>query len=139
MLDYLDKGYFVMFFFGFLIDKINLFPFFLGISLGLFISTNNSTIKYLSLFNQSYSYIKKNLDIYIPDDTFISKENIISKNINTTTNDINTTTTNDINTTTNDINTTTTNDINTTTNDYQSSNPENCQQVDSNENIKSPL
>ena len=124
MLDYLDKGYFVMFFFGFLIDKINLFPFFLGISLGLFISTNNSTIKYLSLFNQSYSYIKKNLDIYIPDDTFISKENIISKNINTTTND---------------INTTTTNDINTTTNDYQSSNPENCQQVDSNENIKSPL
>ena len=96
----------------------------MGISLGLFISTNNSTIKYLSLFNQSYSYIKKNLDIYIPDDTFISKENIISKNINTTTND---------------INTTTTNDINTTTNDYQSSNPENCQQVDSNENIKSPL
>ena len=51
MLEYIDKGYVIMFFFGFLIDKINLFPFFLGISLGLFVSTNNSTIQYLYLFH----------------------------------------------------------------------------------------
>ena len=109
MLDYLDKGYFVMFFFGFLIDKINLFPFFLGISLGLFISTNNSTIKYLSLFNESYNYIKTNLDVFIPtNDTIIP---------------------------TNDTNTTLSYDIQETT----SNNQKNSNKMDDNENIKSPL
>lgn len=118
MLDYLDKGYFVMFFFGFLIDKINLFPFFLGISLGLFISTNNSTIKYLSLFNESYNYIKTNLDVFIPtnDTTIPPNDNIIP--------------TNDTNT-----NTTLSYDIQETT----SNNQKNSNKMDDNENIKSPL
>ena len=116
MLDYLDKGYFVMFFFGFLIDKINLFPFFLGISLGLFISTNNSTIKYLSLFNESYNYIKTNLDVFIPtNDTIIP--------------------TNDTIIPTNDTNTTLSYDIQETT----SNNQKNSNKMDDNENIKSPL
>ena len=63
MLEYIDTGYLIMFFFGFLIDKINLFPFILGISLGLFISTHKSTIQYYELFNNIYSSFKKQLDI----------------------------------------------------------------------------
>ena len=123
MLDYLDKGYFVMFFFGFLIDKINLFPFFLGISLGLFISTNNSTIKYLSLFNESYNYIKTNIDVFIPtNDTIIpTNDTIIS--------------TNDTIIPSNDTNTTLSYSIQETT----SNNQKNSNKMDDNENIKSPL
>ena len=129
MLDYLDKGYFVMFFFGFLIDKINLFPFFLGISLGLFISTNNSTIKYLSLFNESYNYIKMNLDVFIPNDTIIPTNDTIIP-----TNDTIIPTNNTI-IPTNDSNTILSKEIQETT----SNNQTNYNKMDDNGNIKSPL
>ena len=144
MLDYLDKGYFVMFFFGFLIDKINLFPFFLGISLGLFISTNNSTIKYLSLFNESYNYIKTNIDVFIPtndtiiptNDTIIpSNDTIIPTNDTIIPTNDTIISTNDTIIPSNDTNTTLSYSIQETT----SNNQKNSNKMDDNENIKSPL
>ena len=79
MLEYIDTGYLIMFFFGFLIDKINLFPFLLGIFLGLYISAHKCTIQYYELFNNIYGYFKKQLDII-----FINQNNEdkTSENIN---------------------------------------------------------
>ena len=57
----IDKSHWIMFSFGFLIDKINLFPFILGLLFGMYINKNIfNTLDYTifkNLFSRMYVYM----------------------------------------------------------------------------------
>ena len=59
------NNYWIMFLFGFLIDKINLFPFILGIIFGLYISNENmnNIIVFSEVISEIKEYFKKIINL----------------------------------------------------------------------------
>ena len=59
------NNYWIMFLFGFLIDKINLFPFILGVLFGLYISNENinNIIVFSEIISEIKEYLKKIINL----------------------------------------------------------------------------
>lgn len=74
----MSKTHWVMFIFGFLLDKINLFPFILGLFLGIYLSKNTSMSVDISKFSIIYDYFKEYINAFIENKDEVTE--IFSKN-----------------------------------------------------------
>ena len=82
-----------MFTFGFLLDKVSLFPFIIGIIFGLYISKNIFSIEtkhVISIYEYIYDFFNTLLNTTtIKDNIFVNDDNISTNTENITTNDKN--------------------------------------------------
>jgi len=70
----IGKTHWIMFIFGFLLDKINLFPFILGIFFGLYISKNTIINFDFSSIEILFSYVKEYINSIFDEHTNIHEK-----------------------------------------------------------------